>query len=142
MPAHRYLPSDSTLAKWREEGLTAPQIRERIMEREGVDVALGSVYSALSRAGLTDLVRYSDFIPWTPIRTDHTGHYALAMLRLAARRDAGEKLSTERSKKLDAWVERLRQENAVVAYVHDSPDGFYYCPARPGIDVGLIRIPD
>lgn len=142
MAAPRFVPSDSILQKWKEEGLTVKEMVERIRQTEGVEVAPGTVYSALSRAGLTDHVRYQDFIPWSPIRTDHTGHYALVMLRLAARREAGEQLSPTRLDRLDTWVSRLRQDGAVVTYVYASPDGFYYVPARPGIDKGLIRVPD
>lgn len=142
MGAPRFVPSDSILAKWKDEGLTVAQMVARIREREGVEVSAGTVYSALSRAGLTDKIRYDDFIPWSPIRGDHTGHYALAMLRLAARREAGQKLPEYRMQKLEAWEARLQEDDAVVAYVYSSPDGFYYVPRRPDIDTGLIRIPD
>lgn len=141
MGAPRFIPSDSILAKWRDEGLTAQQIVERIKEREGVEVAVGTVYAALSRAGLTDKVRYVDFVPWK-VRPDHANAFPLVMLRLAARRDAGQTLPEERQAKLDRWVARLQEEDAVVAYVRDSADGFHYVPRRHGIDTGLIRVPE
>ena len=141
MAAPRFVPSDSTLAKWRDEGLTAQQIVARIKEREGVEVAVGTVYAALSRAGLSDRIRYQDYIPWR-VRSDHANAFPLIMLRLAARRSAGQVLPAEREAKLDRWIARLEQEDAVVAYVKDSPDGFYYVPRRHGIDTGLIRISD
>lgn len=141
MGAPRFVPSDSTLAKWKDEGLSVADMVARIKERDGVEVAPGTVYSALSRAGLTEQIRYDDYIPWSPIREDHTGHYALAMLRLAARRDAGQQLPEYRLRKLQTWEEKLAEDDAVVAYVYGSPDGFYYVPRRPQIDTGLIRIP-
>lgn len=141
MGAPRFVPSDSTLAKWKAEGLTVAQMVDRIRERDGVEVSAGTVYSALSRAGLTEQIRYDDFIPWSPIRSDHHGHYALSMLRLAARREAGQQLPEYRLRKLQAWEERLREDDAVVAYVYASPEGFYYVPRRPNIDTGLVRLP-
>jgi len=142
MGAPRFVPSDSILAKWKAEGLSVNEMVARIKEQEGIEVSAGTVYSALSRAGLTEQIRYDDYIPWSPIRTDHVGHYALVMLRLAARRDAGQQLPEYRLRKLQAWEDRLRQDDAVVAYVYDSPDGFYYVPRRPNIDAGLVRRPD
>lgn len=142
MGAPRFVPSDSILAKWKDEGLTVAQMVARIKEREGVEVSPGTVYSALSRAGLTEQIRYNDFIPWSPIRDDHVGHYALSMLRLAARREAGQELPEYRLRKLQTWEAKLAEDDAVVAYVYSSPDGFYYVPRRPNIDTGLIRIPD
>lgn len=139
MSAPRFVPSDSVLAQWRDEGVTVTQMVERIRERDGIEVSRGTIYSAMSRAGLTEQKRYSAFIPWSPIRKDHSTRYPLVMLRLAARRAAGETLPGYRLRKLEEWEKRLRQDNAVVTYVFDSPDGFYYVPARPGIDNGFIR---
>ena len=135
MGAPRFVPSDSILANWKAEGLTVAQMVERIKQQEGVEV------SALSRAGLTEQIRYDDHIPWSPIRNDHTGHYALSMLRLAARRDAGQQLPEYRLRKLQAWEARLAEDDAVVTYVYASPEGFYYVPRRPNTDVGLVRKP-
>jgi hypothetical protein len=141
MAAPRFVPSDSTLAKWRDEGLTAKQIVARIKERDGVEVAVGTIYAALSRAGLTEQIRYDDYIPWQ-VRPDHANAFPLVMLRLAARRADGQTLPAEREAKLDRWIARLEEEDAVVAYVRDSADGFHYVHRRPGIDTGLIRVPD
>lgn len=139
MPRPRFTPSDSTLAKWRDEGLTAQEMVERIKEIDRIDVALGTIYAALSRAGLTTNVRYDEFIPWTPIRTDHANAYPLLMLRLAARRHYGVELTPSQDEKLNRWMARLQAEGVVVHYEHDSYDGWHYVPARPGVDTGLIR---
>lgn len=142
MAPPRFTPSDSTLAKWREEGLTVQEMVDRIREREGVEVAPGTVYAALSRAGLTEKIRYPDFIPWSPIRADHVSAYPLVMLRLAARRAYGQSIPPAREKKLDAWIERLHRDGVVVHYSHGTAAGWFYVKARPGIDTGLIRVPD
>lgn len=139
MAPPRYIPSDSILANWRDEGLTASQMAARIKEQSGVDVATGSVYAALSRAGLTNQLRYDEWIPWSPIRADHVNAYPLLMLRLAARREAGHDLTELQNKKLDSWIDRLQDEGVVVHYEHDTADGWFYVPTREGIDTGLIR---
>lgn len=131
MPAIRILPSDSILAKWRvEEGLTLRQIQSRIRDT-GVEVSVGSIASALSRAGLTDRKRYEEEIPWNPIKIEHNKHYALVMLRLLGRRRAGNDMSQEDSDRLDSWLDKLEEQQATVTYVYDSPDGFYYVPRLP-----------
>ena len=131
MPAIRILPSDSILAKWRvEEELTLKQIQSRLRDT-GVEVSIGAIASALSRAGLTNRKRYEEEIPWEPIKVEHNKAYPLFMLRLLGRRRAGHDLSPEDSERLDSWLDRLEGEDAVVLYVYDSPDGFYYVPRLP-----------
>jgi len=139
MAPPRFLPSDSILAQWVEEGLTHKQMAERVKEQTGVEVAVGTVSAALSRAGLTDQLRYEKWIPWSPIRVDHANAYPLLMLRYYARRESGIQLTAMQEAKLNNWISRLQEEDAVVTYVHDSADGWYYTPRRPGIDNGLIR---
>lgn len=141
MAPPRYIPSDSILEKWLEEGLDHQAIVERIREQTGVTVSRSSVAAAISRAGLSNRVRYEEHIPWSPIRADHAAAYPLSMLRLAAREANGVKLTEDQQSRLDSWRQRLAREGAVVEYRYDSPDGWYYVPARPQ-DTGLIRIPD
>lgn len=140
MAAPRLLPSDSTLAKWRAEGLTMKQMAQRIKKETGIDVSVSSIGAALSRAGLTNRVRYDDHIPWNPIKTEHNKSYPLSMLRLLARRDNGMNLTEDQDARLDAWLERMETEGAVVTYVYDSEEGFYYVK-RKSTDVGHIRPP-
>jgi hypothetical protein len=142
MSAKRKLPSDSVLAKWLDEGLNHEQIRARAMEITGEDITLSSVSSALSRAGLTYRVRYDTHIPWRRISVDHNHAYQLSMLRLASRIERGLPVRAVDEKRLNNWIEQLKADGVVVHYEYESPDGFYYCKARPGIDTDLIRVPD
>lgn len=141
MSAPRKLPSDSTLAKWRASGLTLKQIAEKSEAETGIPVSVGSVASALSRAGYTARVRYDDHIPWNPIATRHNKHYALTMLRLLARRDSGQDLTEDQESRLDSWLGRLEEEDAVVLYKYDSDDGFYYVKRKPSDGDRWIRQP-
>lgn len=132
MPARRILPSDSTLAKWREEGLTYRQICDRVYEQTGERVNPPTIGAALSRAGLTERVRYDDALPWDHIRTEHNNHYAAAMLRAWARKKRSLPLTKEQEARMESWLARLKAENAIVVYRPNSPDGFYYVPRRRG----------
>lgn len=141
MPARRILPSDSILAKWRDEGLTYKQMAQRVEEQTGERVPPATIGAALSRAGLTERVRYDDVIPWPKIKTEHNHHYALYCLRLVARRKYGLEMTDEQESRLDSWLARLKEEGAIVVYRYDSPDGFYYVPRRKG-ERGLVRTKD
>lgn len=141
MAAPRYLPSDSVLEQWRAEGLTLNQMVERVKRETGHTVARSTVAAALSRAGLTNRIRYEDQVPWKRIRTDHNHAYPLTMLRHLARRENGLPLTEEQSARLDSWLQRLADEGAVVTYKYDSPDGFYYVPRKPSDGDGVVRRP-
>jgi len=142
MAAPRYLPSDKDLAKFVRQGMTHQEIADHIEKQTGHRVARASVSSALSRAGLTNRVRYEETIPWERIKIQHNHHYALQMLRLLARRNAGETLSEDKENRLNSWIEKLQQANAVTVYLPDSDDGFYYVKRKSGDDPSsFIRFP-
>lgn len=125
MPAKRYLPSDSTLVEWAKT-MTHQQIADRVYEDTGYKVARSTVSAALSRAGETDRIRYDKYIPWKPIKIEHNHHYALTMLRFMARQEQGEVLTAENERRLASWKQRMTDDEAVVVYEPNSPDGFYY----------------
>ena len=129
MAPPRFVPSDATLKKWLDEGLTHKQIQARIKEQDGVEVALGTISAAISRAGLTTMNRFDDLIP-RPVREDHQGAYPLVMLRLLGRRQQGETLTQDQANRLDSWTARLDAEDACVAYRHDTADGWVYVKRR------------
>ena len=141
MPAPRSLPSDSTLLKWRDEGLTHQQIADRVYDREGVRVTRSAVSVSLHRAGETHKVRYLEQVPWDRIKAVHNQEYPLTMLRSLARRNRGLPISQIQSERLDSWLERLGEEQAVVHYEPQSEHGFYYVPRQPEDGDGYVRKP-
>lgn len=141
MPAQRKMPSDSTLEKWLEEGLSHKQIQKRIEETTGERVALSTVSGHLSRVGLANRVRYDEFIPWGRISLDHNHAYQLTMLRIGARLKKGLPVRPLDKNRFTDWADQLKDRGVVVHYEYDSPDGFYYVPARKGVDIGLVREP-
>lgn len=142
MPGRRKMPSDSILEKWVEEGLDHEQIQQRIKDEFQEEVALSTVSGHLSRIGLTDRVKYDDYIPWPRISVDHNHAYQLSMLRIAARLDRGLLVRDVDRRRFEKWAAELRERGVVVHYEYDSPDGFYYVAAREGVDDGLIRKPN
>lgn len=142
MGAPRILPSDSKLADLVERGWSHQQIAEWVSETTGHKVGRSSVSAALARAGLTHPVRYTDELPWTYIAAEHNHHYCAWMLRIGARINHGRKVRDVDRKRYESWAARLRERHAVVHYDPDSEEGFYYVPARQGVDTGLVRVPD
>lgn len=138
MPARRYLPSDAKLADMAKT-MTHAEIAEWVHRETGYKVGRSTVSAALSRAGLTDRVRYDKALPWPKIKAIHNGHYAAQMLRAGARLDAGLEVSEDLAARYHSWVQRLEEEDAVVHYDPETGDGFFYIKRRPRIDKGLVR---
>jgi len=137
---YRKLPPRQELEKWLDEGLSHAQIVERIKDQTGQTVSLSTVSSGLSRMGLTDRVRYDDFIPWGRISVDHNTAYQLQMLRIGARLDKGLEVDEKTAARYQRWKEELDEKNLCIHYDYGSVDGFFYV-ARRDCD-GLVRRPD
>lgn len=118
--------------------MTHKQIAELVTRETGYPVSKTSVSAALHRAGYTKSAKkYPDEIPWT-VKDQHQTHYAVRMLRLLGRRNAGIRNSEEQDARLDAWLGKLEASDAVVTYFPDTEDGFFYVhatPDAPGVPV-------
>lgn len=126
MPVPRLIPDPTELRRLVAAGKTHSEIADLVYERTGQRVTRGAVSSAISRAGLSATAnRYKTHLPWR-VRIEHSKHYAARMLRLLGRRDAGEELAEADEQRLDAWLTRLKDEGAVVAYAPDTDEGFFY----------------
>lgn len=132
MPA-RILPPTSELRQMVDRGMTHQQIAEEVSRKTGYPVSRSSVSAALFRAGEASVAkRYPDELPWT-IREQHQTHYAARMLRLLGRRRKGIANSAESDARLDSWLAQLEKAGAVVVYVPDTEDGFFYLPGEPDV---------
>lgn len=131
MSPTRILPPTSALKALVEQGLTHRQIAEVLSRDTGYPISRSTVSAALHRANATNPAKkYPEEIPWT-VREEHQTHYAARMLRLLGRRRAGTTNSEEADKRLDAWLRQLETAGAVVTYVPDTPEGFYYVKGTP-----------
>ena len=140
MAGYRKLPPRQELEKWLDEGLSHQQIVDRIKETTGNEVTLSTVSSGLSRMGLTDRVRYDDFIPWGRISVDHNTAYQLQQLRIGARLDKGLPVDAKAKARFERWRDELEEKNLCIHYDIGSVEGFHYVARRP--HDGLVRIPD
>lgn len=143
MPAPRKLPSPDELVALRDSGWTLKQIAERY------GVSTGAVHLQLKAAGRTaHRPRYEDLVPWR-VQPEHDHVYPLMMLRLLARRRAGDTAGVPgvRWRMLDDWLRQLHDKDLVVVYHPDIPEnqasskgGWAYVPRSPEDD-DIIRRP-
>lgn len=111
--------------------MTHAQIAELITRETGQPVGRSTVSAALHRAGEAQLAKqYPQEIPWR-VKEKHQTHYAPRMLRLLGRRRKGIANSAEMDARLDAWLKLLEESGAVVTYVPDTDDGFFYVQGEP-----------
>lgn len=130
MGKDRVIPSDKKLQQLVEEGMTHAAIADWVSQDTGIPIARSTISAALSRAGLTERIRYADVIPWTPIKSEHNMHYALVCLRLLARRQNGDPLDKDKNDRLDSFLAKLERHDAVVCYYAPSEGGFHYIPRK------------
>ena len=144
MPRERKLPSTEELVRLRDEGWTL----KRIAETYGVST--GAVHLQLKATGRTaSRPRYGDLIPWR-VRPEHDHQHPITMLRLLARRRAGDLggVSPARLAMLESWLQELHDKDLVVRYDERIPPnpasptgGWAYVP-RDGVrDDDVIRRP-
>lgn len=114
----------------RDSGMSHAEIAEVVTQKTGYKVARSTVSAALSRRGETGpLKKWTEEMPWE-VKSEHSSHYAARMLRALGRRRAGLGNAVDLDKRLDAWLARLAEDQAVVVYLPDSEDGFYYIPGE------------
>jgi len=80
-------------------------------------------------------------VPWHPIKPEHRDRFLAKMLRAAARSDRGLTNAPPIEQRLRRFLRSADQEDFVIHYDPDTPDGFYRVPRRPGIDLWLVRDP-
>jgi hypothetical protein len=85
------------------------------------------------------MTRYTDEIPWR-VKVIHIKEYPARMLRLLGKRRSGQTLSETEGQRLDSWLKKLDEDNAVIGYDPDSTFGFYYIDKDDETD-GLDGIP-
>jgi hypothetical protein len=116
-----------------ESGMTHAQIAEQIGREVGYKVSRSTVSAALHRAGETATAKkYPDELPWR-VKEEHQSHYAARMLRLLGRRRKGTRNTPEMDARLDSWLAQLEGASAVVVYVPDTLDGFFYVEGEPDV---------
>jgi hypothetical protein len=125
-----------------EAGTTYPQMIEFYRTKYNVETSVSMWSMFRKRKGLDRRVAWdNNLIPWN-VKIEHNYKYQILMLRKEARRRAGFALSEKDTHKVDTWIANLKRDGLVVHYDPDTEQGWFYVPAREGIDTDLVRVPD
>lgn len=123
-------PDKTTLTRYAREGLTQQQMAERWTMESGWNITRPGIAMALKREGVPPVrprPRYEDEIPWE-VADEHTRKTDAQILRFWARRRHGLPIQPEQESKLNHWLEQLAEQDAVIIYVRDTPEGFWWIP--------------
>lgn len=141
MPAPSKIQDETEVIRWMEQGWTYQQIVDEYRRKYNIDTTLSMWSNFRRRRGLDR--RYSrdeTLVPWE-IEKRHRNSYHLAMLRAEARRRGGFEMRQSDLKRLESWLQDVRELNAVVHYDPETPDGFYLVPREKADGDDLIRQP-
>ena len=124
----------ATLKRYVQLGLTQEEMVVRFREETGETRGRAAFAVAMSRYGVKSIKRretkvFSETLPWR-VKAEHANQYPARMLRALGRREAGAKLPKAEAKRLDSWLKDLDEDNAVIHYDPDTPQGFWRV-ARP-----------
>ncbi|WP_405057039.1 hypothetical protein OG474_30425 [Kribbella sp. NBC_01505] len=128
------------------DGKTYQEMVDFYLEKYGIETSI-SMWAGRRRVwGLEDrsAQRDVDIIPWDNIEQRWHWNNKLLMLKVAQRLAAGMEVAEISRSRYEAWLRERTAKNEVVSYEPDNPEdeGFYYRERRPGIDLGLVRVPD
>jgi hypothetical protein len=140
MPASK-VQNEQELVRWIEEGKTYQWMVEEYKRKYNIDVVPSFFGNFRRRRGLERrTLRDDDLLPWK-MSDEHRWLFPAQMLRAEARRRAGKTLKPAEEKRVDAFIAARKRDGTVVHYDIDTKEGFFYVPAREGIDTDLIRVP-
>jgi hypothetical protein len=121
-PPRKPGPDDEELRHWKEAGLTQVEMARRATEKYGTPWSRQHIATRLTRAGLTDeAYRFSEAVPWR-VRTAHSRHYRVQLLRFMEKRDRGLPVDEMWSRRVDKLLRRAQEENFVIVYNPAAPD--------------------
>lgn len=133
---------EGEIKRWFEEGRTYAWMAEEYSRKYNMQVAPTMFANVRRRRGWDRrIARNDELIPWF-IKEEHRWAYPVVMLRVEARARAGMEVREVDRVRVEPWKKELLEKGLVVHYDPDTEDGFFYVPARPGVDLDLIRVPD
>jgi hypothetical protein len=133
---------DATEVKrWFEEGRTYAWMVEEYERKYNLQVTVSLFTHFRHRMGLPKRdVRDTSLVPWE-VKREHRWSHPLAMLRAEARVRAGEPLAGRLNQKHASFMRKLEEQNLVVSYDPETPEGFHLVPREPG-DEDIVRMPE
>ena len=131
---------ESEVRRWFEEGKTYKEMVELYREQYNLEVSQTMFSNRRAQRGWTRRhVRDEDLIPWA-VAPEHRNERPVVMLRVEARKRAGQPISPAEESDLAYFRDQLEQKRAVVYYDPTTERGFFYVPREPGDD-DIIRRP-
>lgn len=121
--------------------MSAAQIVAFLKEHMGIEVTTEALTMWRKRRGLDRKPVNPKRIPWK-LRPEHAVTVEAQAIRSHSRREDGLTVDKERSRILASMERRLYPQGLVIHYDADTERGWWAVPARPGIDLGLVREPD
>lgn len=138
MPASKIV-NEGEVLRWFEEGKSYQWMVDEYRRKYGIDTVPSMWGNFRRRRGLERrTLRDDELLPWH-LRDEHRWLFPAQMLRAEARRRAGKKLRDDEIRRVDNFLSRLKREGLVVHYDRDTKEGFFYVPAREGVDTDLVR---
>lgn len=139
MPASKIV-NEQEVIRWFEEGRTYQWMIEEYRRKYNIETVPSMWGNFRRRRGLQRrIVRDDELIPWE-IKRDHRWNYDLQMLRVEGRRRAGAELRESDVQRVNSWLAKLEEAQAVIHYEPETEEGFFWVPREPGDD-DLIRRP-
>lgn len=134
--------SEDEVLRWIEEGRTYRWMSEEYDTKYNIEITPNAFANLRYRRGLDRRIgRGDDLIPWN-VKREHRWEYPVVMLRVEVRRREGRELRDIDAKRLESWKRQLTEGGLVVHYDPETDEGWWYVPAREGIDLDLIREPN
>lgn len=127
------VPDKTTLKNYLAKGLTQAQIVDAWASDSGNRVSRSAIAMAIARYNLNSnnpRTRHDDLLPWR-VELEHRGLSDARNLRALGRRREGRPLPPVDEQRLDSWLEKLNEANAVVRYEPDTEEGFFWVPRLP-----------
>ena len=123
-------PDKATLTRYAREGLTQEQMAERWTAESEWSISRSGIAMALQREGVPPVKprpRYEEEIPWR-VLSRHQRRTDAQMLRLWARRKHGKQVVGDEALRLNRWLSRLEEQDAVIVYDPRTEEGFIWIP--------------
>ncbi|GAA3232220.1 hypothetical protein ACFP63_16570 [Oerskovia jenensis] len=121
--------------------MTATQIVAFLKDHMGIEVTTEALIMWRKRRGLDRNPVSPKRIPWK-LRPEHVNTVEAQAIRAYYGREDGLAVDKERTRILASMERRLYPRGLVIHYDPDTERGWWAVPARPGVDLGLVREPD
>lgn len=135
------VPDELQMRRYLSRNLTQQQIADEYEKDTGIRCSRSAIAMALKRYDLASSKprpRFQDLLPWR-VTAEHRMHFDARMLRLEARRRRGMEMSDKDEQLLTSWLERVKEQNAVITYAPETRKGFWWVERQESDGDSLIR---